>query len=231
MSVANPETVRRVARLQALSGLTFAFFLTLHLATTSAAVLGPAGYDRVLVFTRSFYRPLLAAELLLIGIPAVVHIACAVIQMRLRRRAGPLPRPPLAVRLHRWSGLFMMLAITGHVLATRILVRSDFSVLAFAMEGLPAFFVPYYLLLGAAGAIHLTLGAGFGIARLLPGSAALARRPARLAAAAAALVVTIGVASIIAFTPQADRSRFPEFQALVARVKTAMTGTRVSARP
>jgi hypothetical protein len=151
--------------------------------------------------------------------------------MRLRRRAGPLPRPALAVRIHRWSGLFLMLAITGHVLATRVLVRADFSLVAFAMASLPAFFVPYYLLLGAAGAAHLTLGVGFATARLFPRAAMVARRPARWAAAAAVVVVTVGVASIIAFTPRADRRRFPEFRALVERVKTATIGTHAGARP
>ncbi len=218
-------------RIQAASGIAFAFFLSLHLATTASAAFGPAGYDRMLEGTRTLYRPLLVVEAALVAAPALVHIACAIAQIRRRRRAGVGPRPPLAVRLHRSSGMVLMLAITGHVIATRVLVHADFSFIAFAMLRWPGFFVPYYLLLGASGATHLMLGLGFGLARLAPSTAAFARRPARLAAAAAAIVATVGVASIIVFAPRADRGRFAEFEALLSRLTSATSGTHASARP
>lgn len=210
----------RVARAQAISGLVFALFLTLHLTTTVSAVGGPASYDGVLGAVRRLYRPHIAVELALIGIPALVHIVCAVLQIidrRRRRRSGEaLPTPSWRVRIHRWAGYFLLAAIGGHVFATRVMpAGADFAYLAYSILGWPAAINPYYVILGTAGAVHLVLGLGFAAAILAPrrfASPAVARLFAWGAAAGATAVIA-GVAFMIARAPQADRSRFPEYRA------------------
>src|SRR5260221_12618227 len=107
----------RVTRLQALSGLVFAFFLTLHLATTASGGGGAATYDGTLAALRRIYRPSLAVEVVLIGFPAIVHIACALLQIVDRRRRGIPASSPLP---HRLAGYVLLAAFAGHVFATRI---------------------------------------------------------------------------------------------------------------
>src|SRR5262249_11057545 len=83
---ARVRTTGRLARVQALSGLAFALFLALHLATTASGIAGPAAYDGTLALLRRVYRPTLAIEALLIGVPLVAHVACAILQIAARRR-------------------------------------------------------------------------------------------------------------------------------------------------
>src|SRR5262245_25798225 len=129
----------RRTRIQAVSGLAFAFFLLLHLATTTAAVGGPAAYDATLAALRRLYRPTLALETILIGVPAVVHVACAVLALRDRRRRGLHASAPLA---HRVAGWFLVAAIAGHVFATRVMPTfgtggADFAYLAYSLRNWP----------------------------------------------------------------------------------------------
>jgi len=205
----------RLVRIQAASGLAFGFFLLLHLATTTAAVGGASAYDGTLALLRRLYRPTLAVELLLVAVPASVHIACAFAVIRERRRRGLAPDAP---RAHRLAGWFLLVAIAGHVFATRIVptfgsASADFSYLAYSLLNWPALMRPYYVLLAAAGAVHLTLGSGialrvFGVRRAAVGSV-----PATLAAAA----VIAGVMGLVAHAPSASSARFTEFRALYAR--------------
>ncbi|MGH7894558.1 MAG: hypothetical protein ACREQL_07810 [Candidatus Binatia bacterium] len=209
--------MRRLARVQALSGLAFAFFLTLHLATTGAATGGPEAYDAVLTALRRVYRPTLAVELVLIGAPALVHVACAIAQITTRRRRGVRADSPL---VHRLAGYVLLAAIGGHVFATRVMPATgsgpaDFSYLAYSLLNWPGFMRPYYLVLGIAGAVHLVIGGGIAV-RVLLG----ARPAARLIHAVVglvALLVGAGVVGVIARAPDASRTRFSEFRALYER--------------
>src|SRR5262249_34317486 len=138
----------------------FAFFLLLHLATTTAAIGGPGAYDGTLATLRRLYRPTLGIELALVAVPAVVHIACAFVIVRDRRRRRLAPTAP---RAHRLAGWFLLVAIAGHAFATRVVpvfgtAGADYSYLAYSLLNWPALMRPYYVLLGAAGAVHLTLG-------------------------------------------------------------------------
>lgn len=207
----------QLARLQAGSGLAFAFFLTLHLLTTAAGVGGPAAYDGALAAFRKVYRPALAVELALIAIPALVHIACALAQILDRRRRGVPASSPL---VHRLAGYVLLAAIGGHVFATRIMPAfgdgpADFAYLAYSLLNWPLFMRPYYVLLGLAGAVHLVIGATIAC-RVL----AIARPRPRVAfatATVAALVVALGVAGIIGGASDASRARFPVFRTLYER--------------
>jgi succinate dehydrogenase/fumarate reductase cytochrome b subunit len=207
----------RLAKLQAASGLAFAFFLTLHLATTAAGAGGEAAYDGALAALRRIYRPVLAVELMLIAIPALVHVTCAIAQIVDRRRRGVPASSPLA---HRLAGYVLLAAIGGHVFATRVMPAfgdgpADFSYLAYSLLNWPLFMRPYYVLLGAAGAVHLVIGAT--IACRVLGIARPGPRVALAGAAAAAIVVAFGVAGIIGGAGDASRERFPAFRALYER--------------
>jgi succinate dehydrogenase/fumarate reductase cytochrome b subunit len=207
-----------VAKTQALSGLAFAIFLAMHLATTVSAVGGPASYDGTLASLRAIYRAHPAVEFLLIGSSAAVHIGCAILQIARRRKTGPHPTPPWRLRLHRWSGYFLMAAIVGHVYATRVMPalgggRADFSYLAFSVIAWPNFINPYYFVLGLAGSVHLGLGLGFAAQAWAPAtfSPALKRVSIGIAALTGALVFA-GVTGIIARSAEADRSRFGDYR-------------------
>src|SRR5262245_21504560 len=168
MSAMHPQ--RFVHRLQAITGVTFAFFLCLHLATTICAARSTKDYDAVLEMLRPFYRPHVLVEVLLMGIPATVHIGCAVYNLVYRYRRGGSGGGGRA-RVHRIAGYVLLLAIVGHVAATRVIPtfgegatatgRADFSFLAYSLVNWPWFFVPYYFALGIAGAVHLWLGLGY----------------------------------------------------------------------
>jgi succinate dehydrogenase/fumarate reductase cytochrome b subunit len=211
------ERAARIVRVQAASGLVFAFFLTLHLATTASGVAGPVAYDGTLALLRRAYRPVLAVEIALIGIPALVHVACAVLQIVERRRRGVPAGSPLA---HRLAGYVLLAAIGGHVFATRVMPAfgdgpADFSYLAYSLLNWPLFMQPYYLVLGVAGAVHLTLGVTIAV-RVL-GLARPAHTRALAAAAVLAVVVAAGTLGILAGADEASRDRFAGFRALYER--------------
>lgn len=235
----------KLGPIQAISGLVFALFLTLHLATAASGILGSAGYDATLTALRRVYRPNLALELTLIGGSALVHIACAIAQMRRRGRIVALTGP-LWMRAHRASGYFLLLVLIWHVLATRVgptlatgptaTGQADFAFLAFATLTAPAFFWPYYLMFGIAGSLHLGLGLHLA-SRMLrrrgvdagsdhsPSDKVPARPPQgapdttrRVAILLFTGVVTAGVFSILWHASDAPRERFPEYKALADRL-------------
>ena len=213
--------MNRLAKIQAVSGLCFALFLVLHLATTVSGAGGPSTYDGTLASLRAIYRAHPVVEFLLIGMSAAVHIACGILQIVRRRKTRPNPKPPLRLRIHRWSGYFLMLVIVGHVFATRVMTAggADYSYLAFSILNWPVFINPYYFALGLAGSIHFGLGLGFAASALAPryfGSTAVKRGSVAVAAATGVLVV-IGVTGIIAGAEKADSSRFGDYKALYDR--------------
>ncbi len=233
----------RLAKVQAISGLCFAVFLVLHLATTVSGAGGPSTYDGTLASLRTIYRAHPVVEFLLIGTSAAVHIATGILGFVRRRKSGPHPKLELRLRIHRWSGYFLMLAIVGHVFATRVMPalaegptatgRADFSYLAFSVLAWPLFINPYYYALGLAGSLHLGLGLGFAAATLAPryfGSPA-ARRTSVAMAAALGVFVMAGVTAIIARSAEADRSRFVEFRALYDRYMPFMPPRARAAEP
>jgi succinate dehydrogenase/fumarate reductase cytochrome b subunit len=214
--------------LQAISGVVFASFLVLHLATTISAASSTTDYDAVLAFLRPLYRPHVVVEVLMLGIPGIVHIGCAAYSLLWRLRSRR-PRSGGRARLHRVAGYVLLLAIVGHVAATRLLPtfgagptatgHADFSFLAYSLLNWPWLFVPYYFALGIAGAIHLGLGLGYA-ARLLLGPrlpASLVSRLSALTATVLAIAVALGVYGMVRGAPDASRARFPEFTTLYER--------------
>jgi succinate dehydrogenase/fumarate reductase cytochrome b subunit len=116
-AVATAADELNLIRVQAASGLTFSVFLTLHLINTMLGSAGPDAYDGFQASARAFYQhPLF--EYIVVLIPLVVHLGASITRI-LRRRRRHLPRPGLRLRLHRYSGWFLLAVISGHVSATR----------------------------------------------------------------------------------------------------------------
>jgi hypothetical protein len=217
--------VNRLAKVQAISGLGFALFLVLHLATAASGSGGPGAYDGTLGSLRAVYRAHPLVEFLLVGATAAVHMACAVLRILERRRAGFQPKPDLRLRVHRISGYFLMIAFAGHVYATRVMPAlgpgevADYSYLAFSVLAWPAMIIPYYYLLGLAGSIHFGLGLGYALAVLF---GARSRMASIAVATGVGILVAAGVTGIVANAGRAERRRFLEFRALYERYMPVM---------
>jgi succinate dehydrogenase/fumarate reductase cytochrome b subunit len=185
---------RTLARIQAVSGLLFAVFLSLHLVNLYASAFGPGRYDqvqrgvRVLVHAPGY-------EIVLLLAPLLVHAAVGVI--RIRRRPPPKggARPPIEARLHRWSAWFLLVVVFGHAAATRVPpvffdAAVGFAGVSFALWWMPAFFYPYYILLGLAGLYHGTYGTWSALRLFGVRLPAFARLGARV-------LVPLGIAAVL----------------------------------
>ncbi len=159
------ETDRRWLRWQAISGTVFALFLLVHLINQMISVLGAARYDAAQDAFRAGYQfPLL--EVGVVVAPLIVHVVTVVRRFFLRRAITPThAAPSLRVRLHRWSGRFLLVFVFGHFAATRgtdLLFGTPprFEGVAWSFQWMPLYFWPYYTLLGLAGWYHLVHGLG-----------------------------------------------------------------------
>lgn len=173
---------------QALSGATFAAFLFLHLINQMLAAFGQQTYDGFQVAARTAYQaPVL--ELVLVLGPLLVHAVCGVVRVWARRgRASPAAPVSLRVRLHRYSGYFLLVFFIGHVVATRgasFLYGAwpGFKGVAFTFTWVPAYFWPYYTLLALSGWYHLVHGLSMALPVLGLRSFSVLQRPQVFAAA------------------------------------------------
>jgi len=149
------------ARVQAISGLVFAVFALPHVVNVMASALGPGRYDEFQTQIRPIYQfPLVEAVLLT---ALLVHVTAGVRRWWTRPRSKDPRQIPLRTRLHRATAYFLTLSIVGHVAATRgpgwfAGLNLGFAGLALAMDALPWFFYPYYVLLGCSGLYHASHG-------------------------------------------------------------------------
>lgn len=174
---------RALLRVQAASGAIFALFLMLHLFNQMLAALGPARYDGAQRLLRKGYQAPVV-EIVLVLAPLLVHAAAGVARIW-RRRSQPRGPVSLAARLHRLSGIILLIFFVGHVGATRgasLLygVYPEFAGVAFTLRWIPAYFWPYYTGFALAGLYHLIYGLSIALPVLgLRGGSGL-RRPALL---------------------------------------------------
>lgn len=190
-----------LVRIQAISGLVFAVFLSLHLVNVMASALGPGLYDAFQVRIRPFYQfPLVEVGVLAVAL--LTHMVTGVVRLRRRPRSRGFGKLPLRTRLHRLSAWFLLVFVLGHVAATRVPSLLDgvwlgFAGLSYGMWQLPGYFYPYYTLLGLCGLYHGSYGAYLALRALgvrLPSIARLGVR-VYVPLAAAALLVVLGVLS------------------------------------
>lgn len=178
-------------RVQALSGLIFGTFLAAHLANTWLAGISPELYDGAQRVLRAVYQEPLVEGVLLAALG--VHLVVAV----LRKRAGrPAPQTARA-RWHRNAGIFLAVFIAGHVLAVRgpswfAGIHPGFAGMSFTLAWLPAYFYPYYFLLGTAGLYHGLHGLGVAAARF-GWHLRVSARTARIATAAGAIAFALAL--------------------------------------
>jgi len=206
---------RRLARVQAVSGLVFFVFAVLHLTNTVAAAFGPSVYNGFQRVVRPLYQSL-GGELLLVAVPLFVHMAAGIARMRMRK--GPTAKANLRTRLHRYAGWFLLVFILGHVAATRgpsllLGIYPEFEGVSYSFVIAPYWFYPYYVVLGLAGVYHALSGLSLGVGTLG------VKVPPRLrqgwgfwapigAASTLVLVGVLGLAGVLFETPDATQHPF-----------------------
>ena len=152
---------RNWAAVQALTGLIFMLFVAVHLANTLLGIGGASAYDAFQELARRVYQhPVVEITLVLLVLP--LHILAGISRARLRRR-GITHNASTPQRFHRIAGWFLVIFIFGHIAAVRLPsllydVYPRFEGVAFSIAWIPAYFYPYYLLLGLAGLYHATMG-------------------------------------------------------------------------
>lgn len=187
---------------QALSGAMFAAFLFVHLINQMLAAFGQQTYDGFQVTARQGYQaPVL--ELVLVLAPLLVHAVCGAVRVWARRSKGASAPVSWRVRLHRYSGYFLLLFFIGHVTATRGAsffygAWPGFKGVAFTFTWVPAYFWPYYTLLALSGWYHLVHGLSVALPVLGVRSFGALHRPPIFAGVvgAGALALVIGVLSL-----------------------------------
>ncbi len=160
-------TIQRLRRVQAVAGIAFFMFLILHLGNTLLAALGPIPYNNYQQLLQGYYQNP-AIELTLVILPLFTHITVAIWLYYLRKRTSQ--KPALRQRLNSWAGVFLLLVVFGHMLATRGIgywfdAPPGFAGISFTLWWVPAYFYPYYFLLFMAGLYHSYNGLALLLAR------------------------------------------------------------------
>lgn len=206
-SASTRESTRLLLKVQAASGLLFALFLTVHLGNQMLAALGPAAYDDAQRSLRGGYQapPI---ELALVILPMLIHAGAGVLRIFTRRQTkqqtGHQAPANLPARLHRISGIILLIFFIGHVTATRGAslvygVFPGFAGVAFTLRWVPAYFWPYYTGFALAGLYHLIYGLSVALPVLgLKSGLSALRRPALLVP----LVATLGLFLILGLLAQ-----------------------------
>jgi succinate dehydrogenase/fumarate reductase cytochrome b subunit len=192
----------RLIKLQAISGLIFFAFVGVHLMNTWAAAGGAELYDGLQGLAQFLYQAWVVEALILTALG--VHVACGIARMKQRRA----PTPGRRARWHRYAGIFLMVVVAGHIAAVRgpswfLDVYPGFAGVSFSLAFAPAFFYPYYFVLGVAGFYHGVNGALVAAGRLGWPAAGLARR-LPVATAVAALLMVVALASFGGFVGAID---------------------------
>lgn len=194
---------RKLLQVQAASGLLFALFLLLHLFNQMLAALGAGAYDGAQrVLRRGYQAPVV--EVVLVLLPMLIHAAAGIARMWWRRQQ-PGPRGPVstAARLHRMSGIILLVFFLGHVIATRGAsflygIFPEFAGIAFTFRWIPAYFWPYYTSFALAGLYHLVYGMSVALPVLGVRGGAGLRRPVLLVS----VVTGLGLALILGLLGQ-----------------------------
>ncbi|MGE0784394.1 MAG: hypothetical protein AB7S26_01800 [Sandaracinaceae bacterium] len=224
-------TERRLAQIQAISGLVFATFLALHLVNTMIATFGQSTYDAYMRAVRLYYQGY-GIELAVVIVAPLVHVTAGILRARRRRAKARAQhredaRVPWRLRLHRWSGIVLAVVFIGHASATRLpgLVfdqPGDFTFVHFSLSQFGFFFYPYYALFALAGVYHLVNGviaAAPLVGLRLPRAWFDTRSRRSLALAlGGALILGVGILALGGAFFDVDTARFVEIEALYDRL-------------
>lgn len=149
-------STQKLILIQAIAGSLFTVFLILHLLNTLIAALGVDQYNRFQSAAQALYQhPVF--ELLFIAAPLLTHAIIGVtLLLRKRKKRLNLSNKQ---RLNSWAGLFLLVVVFGHVVATRGValfneIETGFATVSFSLWWMPAYFIPYYFLLFMAGLFH-----------------------------------------------------------------------------
>eukprot|EP01119_Soliformovum_irregulare_P006063 TRINITY_DN1780_c0_g1_i2.p1 TRINITY_DN1780_c0_g1~~TRINITY_DN1780_c0_g1_i2.p1 ORF type:complete len:251 (-),score=45.67 TRINITY_DN1780_c0_g1_i2:42-794(-) len=163
-------TVLSLHQIQALSGVAFSTFSSVHIITAISANFGPETYERVLRFFRIYYQhPLI--EVTVVGASLVTHVVSSSIIASRRESKKTATNSPQKFKwlsplgLHRLSGYYLNLSMVGHIVATRLrgylfASPADFAFISLTLARWPlaGFFYPYYALLAISGVYHTAYG-------------------------------------------------------------------------
>src|SRR5262249_31205631 len=106
----------RLARYHALSGILIAFFASLHLLNHAAALGGPVAFSYLRALLHHVYQ-FPAYEILGLSLPILFNMFTGVVMLaRPIEATGRADGAPIGLRrrLHRWSGLFLILLVLPH---------------------------------------------------------------------------------------------------------------------
>ena len=186
-------------RAQAVSGIALTLFASVHLLNTMLAAI-PGAYDPFQRIVRRAYQSPVV-EVLLVFVPLLVHVVAG-IRAFVKRRSRTADAP-LRTRLHRYAAWYLLLVMTGHVIATRGVslvygVYPEFAGLQFSVAWLPWIFLPYYAVFGVAGVYHVAHGVPIALGVLKQRLPSFVTRPSTfwVAVATASLAALLGVAGI-----------------------------------
>lgn len=207
-------------RAQAGSGIALTLFASVHLLNTMLAAI-PGAYDPFQRIVRRAYQSRVI-EVLLVFVPLLVHIVAGVrafVKRRTRTAAAPL-----RTRLHRYAAWYLLLVITGHVIATRGAslvygVYPEFVGLQFSIAWLPWMFIPYYAVFGVAGVYHVTHGVPIALGLLKRRVPSVLTRPLTFWAVVviASIGALLGVAGIAGWLYTSDADPFASDYAQIYR--------------
>ncbi len=151
--------------IQAVSGLLFFLFASVHLVNSWLSLGGEVLYNSVQANLRQVYQfPVI--ELLILG-ALLTHISVGLLRIFKEPKRDLSPR----AKWHRYSGMFLLLVIFGHIGALRAPsyladVYPEFAGVAFAVAYLPYVFIPYYFVLLLGGFYHSVNGLSIASRRL-----------------------------------------------------------------
>jgi len=161
-------------KVQAISGLVVASYLTMHFISIVSGNSGPATFNHSLNIFRELYQSPFYEIPMLLSIP--IHMVAGKMRMdkrheREKEHNGPtksqneaITFPEKQMKWHRRAAKFISLAIIGHFAGTKVLsmlsgILPSFSTMQFTLTyPYGVFFLPYYCALGLSGAYHFING-------------------------------------------------------------------------
>eukprot|EP00026_Physarum_polycephalum_P013910 Phypoly_transcript_14369.p1 GENE.Phypoly_transcript_14369~~Phypoly_transcript_14369.p1 ORF type:complete len:254 (+),score=25.40 Phypoly_transcript_14369:198-959(+) len=215
-------------KVQAISGLVVASYLSLHFVSIACANFGPATFNNVLNILREAYQYPVYEIPMVLSIP--IHMIAGNIRINRRHEREShsttihTQNPTISfqenqLKWHRRAAKFISFAIIGHFSATRIFpqfagIYPNFSWMQYTLTWpYGIIFVPYYVLLGMSGAYHLMNGLYYalrnlGMRKILP------KNTDKVAYYSGIMVGAVAVSAVVAFAGSTGHKDTSSFNAI-----------------